>query len=159
VEGHLTQRGVSLAREVGQGIGPFSYVVTSTLPRAFETAIAMGFAVDEQIELLSTYGPAVERESPWPMSFVEYAESGLSRKATSGYIGRLAGFYNDLIGRVQDGGSILSISHGGIVEMGTVACLPEFDYSTWGGSVNYCEGARLYWEGKFIRAEELRVSQ
>src|SRR5512143_3142167 len=66
---HLSQQGVTLARLVGQNLGPFDRVVTSTLPRAFETAIAMGFAVDEQNELMSTYGNDVEREIPWPQSF------------------------------------------------------------------------------------------
>ena len=159
LDGHLTQQGVSLARKVGQGIGPFSIVVTSTLPRAFDTAVAMGFAVDWQNELLSTYGPAVERESPWPMSFAEYAMGASSREATAKYMGQLLEFYQGLLTQVEDGGSILSINHGGIVEMSTVACLPDFDYSGWGGSVNYCEGARLFWEDKFIRAEELRVQQ
>src|SRR5215813_897299 len=71
---HLNQLGVTLARLVGQNLGPFDRVVTSTLPRAFETAIAMGFAVDEQNELMSTYGNAVEREAPWPLSLAGYAE-------------------------------------------------------------------------------------
>src|SRR5512145_3096920 len=62
---HLNQQGVTLARLVGQNLGPFDRVITSTLPRAFETAIAMGFAVDEQNALMSSYGNAVEREAPW----------------------------------------------------------------------------------------------
>ncbi len=49
---HLNQQGVTLARLVGENLGPFDRVITSTLPRAFETAIAMGFAVDEQNELM-----------------------------------------------------------------------------------------------------------
>lgn len=72
---HLSQEGVTLARFIGQGLGPFDRVVTSTLPRAFETAIAMGFAVDEQIELMSTYGYDVEHEVPWPQSFAVYAKA------------------------------------------------------------------------------------
>ena len=52
---HLNQTGITLARLVGQNIGPFDRVVTSTLPRAFETAIAMGFAVDEQTELAAAF--------------------------------------------------------------------------------------------------------
>ena len=71
---HLNQTGVTLARLVGENLGPFDRVITSTLPRAFETAIAMGFAVDEQNELMSSYGNAVEREAPWPLSFAGYAE-------------------------------------------------------------------------------------
>jgi len=53
---HLSQQGVTLARLVGENLGPFDKVITSTLPRAFETAIAMGFAVDEQLELLGSTG-------------------------------------------------------------------------------------------------------
>ena len=45
---HLSQAGVALARNVGQHMGSFNFVATSTLPRAFDTAIAMGFAVNEQ---------------------------------------------------------------------------------------------------------------
>jgi len=52
---HLSQQGVALARKIGEGMGPFAFVTTSTLPRAFETAIAMGFAVDEQNKLMNTY--------------------------------------------------------------------------------------------------------
>ena len=63
---HLNQQGVTLARLVGENLGPFDRVITSTLPRAFETAIAMGFAVDEQVELMNTYGSDVENEAPWP---------------------------------------------------------------------------------------------
>ena len=43
---HLSQDGVSLAQHVGQDLNPFDLVVASELPRAIETAIAMGFAVD-----------------------------------------------------------------------------------------------------------------
>ena len=46
---HLNQEGVTLAREVGERSGSFQRVITSTIPRAFETAIAMGYAVDWDI--------------------------------------------------------------------------------------------------------------
>jgi broad specificity phosphatase PhoE len=39
---HLSQDGIELARLVGETSGPFSLVVTSPIPRAIETAIAMG---------------------------------------------------------------------------------------------------------------------
>ena len=41
----LSQQGVTYARHLGATMGPFAYVVTSVVPRARETAIAMGFAV------------------------------------------------------------------------------------------------------------------
>ena len=39
---HLSQQGVDLARRAGEGLGHFDRVMTSTVPRAFETAIAIG---------------------------------------------------------------------------------------------------------------------
>ena len=54
---HLSGPGITLARAVGAGLGPVGYVVTSASPRAVETAIAMGFAVDDTVEFPSGYGP------------------------------------------------------------------------------------------------------
>jgi broad specificity phosphatase PhoE len=156
---HLNQTGVTLARLVGQNIGPFDRVATSTLTRALETAVAMGFAVDEQNELMSTYGNAVEKEAPWPQPFEAYAEIIRNGGAAARYAHKLAKYYAGVMEYISEGRSALAINHGGVVELGVVGCLPEFDFSSWGGPVNYCEGARLYWEGKFIRAEVLRVNQ
>ena len=155
---HLSQEGVSLARQVGQDIGPFERVVTSTLPRAFETAIAMGFAVHEQVELMSTYGDVVEQEVPWPQSFAAYAKAIKRDKAAARYGQQLANFYSDLAASIPDGCSALVINHGGVVELGITASFPGADYESWGGPVSYCEGARLTWEdGMFVDAELLRM--
>jgi len=157
---HLTQEGVALARRVGQDMGPFDRVVTSTLPRAFETAIAMGFAVDEQVELMSSYSDAVEREAPWPQSFAAYANALQRGKAAAKYAEALARFYTDLVNSVAEERSALAVNHGGVVEMGVVACFRDAEYASWGEAVSYCEGARLFWEdGKFVNAELLRVNK
>lgn len=156
---HLTQEGVTLARRIGQNLGPFDLVVTSTLPRAFETAIAMGFAVDEQVELMSSYGDDVEEEVPWPQTFAAYATAIARNKATAHYAKELARYYTGLVNSLAEGRAALAINHGGIVEMGVVACFPEAGYESWGGPVSYCEGVRLSWDhGKFVDAELLRVS-
>ena len=156
---HLSQEGVSLARRVGQAMGPFERVVTSTLPRAFETAIAMGFAVNEQVELMSTYGDIVEQEVPWPQSFAAYAKAVKRDKAAGRYARQLAQFYAERADSLTDNGAALAINHGGIVELGVVAAFPDADYESWGDAVSYCEGARLSWQGgKFVSAELLRVS-
>jgi broad specificity phosphatase PhoE len=156
---HLNQTGVTLARLVGQNIGPFDRVVTSTLPRAFETAIAMGFAVDEQNELMSTYGGAVSNEAPWPQPFYNYSEIIKQDGAAARYAKKLAKYYVGVMEYLSEGRSALIINHGGVVELGVVGCLPDADFSIWGDSVDYCEGARLYWDDKFVRAEVLRVSK
>src|SRR5215216_5973897 len=100
---HLSQPGVSLARLVGQNLGPFDRVMTSTLPRAFETAIAMGFAVDEQNELMSTYGPGVEWEAPWPVSLREYAKAVHKDGAAARYAYQLVEVYCQLVDDLAEG--------------------------------------------------------
>lgn len=156
---HLSQQGVTLARLVGQNLGPFDRVVTSTVPRAFETAIAMGFAVDEQKELMSSYGDPVEMEAPWPLTPAEYAKVIQKGGATARYANQLAELYLQLADYLADGRSALVINHGGIVEMGAVACLPHADHASWGSHFECCEGVRLFWEdGKFVDGEILRVS-
>jgi broad specificity phosphatase PhoE len=156
---HLNQSGVTLARLVGENLGPFDRVVTSTLPRAFETAIAMGFAVDEQIELMGSYGSDVEREVPWPQSFAAYAKAVKWNGAALQYADQLAAYYADLADYLANDRAALVINHGGVLELGVVASFPGADYESWGEEADYCEGARLSWEdGKCVNAEILRVS-
>ncbi|MDX1378430.1 MAG: phosphoglycerate mutase family protein [Anaerolineales bacterium] len=156
---HLNQSGVRLARLVGENLGPFDRVVTSTLPRAFETAIAMGFAVDEQNELMSSYGSEVGREAPWPLSCAGYAEVVRKGGAAALYANQLADVYRKLANYIADGRKALVINHGSILELGAVACLPNADHLKWGTHFDYCEGIRLFWEdGRFVDGEILRVS-
>jgi len=160
---HLNQQGVTLARLVGENLGPFDRVVTSTSPRAFETAIAMGFAVDEQNELMSSYGSVVDREAPWPLSLAGYAEVVRKGGAAEKYAYKLAAYYTKLVNYLADGRSALVINHGGVLELGAVACLPSAghyaDHFKWGTHFDYCEGIRLLWDdGKFVDGEILRVS-
>ena len=157
---HLNQTGVTLARRVGEKLGPFERVVTSTLVRAFETAIAMGFAVDQQIQLMSSYGMDVESEVPWPQSFAGYADAIRHGNASAGYANKLARYYAELVDSLPEGGTALVVNHGGILEMGVVASFPDADYESWGGAVDYCEGAKLYWnDASCVQAEVLRVSK
>jgi len=156
---HLNQQGVTLARLVGQNLGPFDRVVTSTLPRAFETAIAMGLAVDEQNELMSSYSDDVEREAPWPLSLAGYAEVVSKGGAATRYANQLAEVYTKLANYLADGRAALVINHGGVAELGAVACLPDADHFAWGSHFEYCEGIKLFWDDdKFVNAEILRVS-
>jgi broad specificity phosphatase PhoE len=156
---HLSQRGVTLARRVGQDLGPFDRVVTSTLPRAFETAIAMGFAVDEQNKLMSTYGEDVEFEAPWPLLLAEYSEVVSRGGAAGQFADRLAGVYHQLADSLPNGRAALVINHGGVLELGAIACLPGADHAAWGPHFEPCEGVRVFWEnGSFVNVEVLRVS-
>lgn len=155
----LSEQGLLLARLIGAETGPFQYVVTSTVPRAYQTAVAMGFKVDAQVELLNTYGDSVEAEIPWPADFSEYSTPvRRGSGAPARYAQRLGEFYSQLATSLPEPGSALVVTHGGVVEIGAVACLPDADHSAWGDYVECLEGVRLFWEdGKFVKAEVLRI--
>lgn len=155
---HLSQEGVDLARRIGGQIGPFEFVITSSLHRAYETAIAMGFAVNDQLEELSTLGRGVENEVAWDAGFAAFASACKRTGATSAFVDQQVALWRMIVESVTDGGSALLITHGGIVEAGSVGCLPDADHSAWGPAVSYCEGVRLSFDGeRFVAAEILRV--
>ena len=158
---HLSQAGVRLARQVGETMGPHDLVITSILPRAFETAIAMGFAVQRQYEQLNTFG----EEDPftdvrWSAGFAEIAR-GVRR---GGAIGRFAQAQADLWRSITqtmpEGGRGLVITHGGFIEAGTAGCLPSLDHRGLGPACNYCEGVLLTFDGgTFAEVASLRVDR
>jgi len=155
---NLSQPGVSLARLIGAEMGRFERVITSPLPRAYQTAIAMGFAVDETCELMASYGDEVNLECPWPASFSEYAAAARKNGATTRYTKALADFYQKLAKSMPEGASTLVVNHGGVVELSAVGCLPGTELDSLGDYIEYCEGVRLTWEnGAFTRAQVLRV--
>ncbi len=155
---NLSEQGLALARLVGLEMGKFDRVITSPLPRAVQTAQAMGFEVDATEPLIATYGDDVEVECPWPASFSDYAAACRRGGATFAYAQRLAGFYEQLAESLPEGGSALIVNHGGVVELSAVGCLPAADFSILGDYIECCEGIRLVREnGKFSSVEVLRV--
>lgn len=155
---HLSRAGVELARRVGVGSGPFDRVITSTIPRAYETAVAMGFAVDEQLEELSQLGEGFDAELAWDAGFAAFAQAYQRSGEAARVMRRHGRFLTEVAAALPPGGAALVVSHGGIVEAGVIGCLPEWDYSRWGGSCSWCEGARLFFDGeRFVKAQVLRV--
>jgi broad specificity phosphatase PhoE len=74
---HLSAQGVALARAVGAELGPIAYVLTSAAPRAIETAVAMGVAVDNTVDLPSGYVPGevgFHEQWTWAQPWVRFAE-------------------------------------------------------------------------------------
>ena len=64
-----------------------------------------------------------------------------------------------LASSLPDNGRTLLVSHGGIIELGAIASLPEADHASWGGGLDYCEGVRLSFDGNdFVGIEILRHS-
>lgn len=162
----LSQHGVTYARTLGESMGPFAYVATSVAARTRETAIAMGFAVDQElVTLASDEAVYVELEASrwWHSSQVFVAAAALihQRGAAWRYASALVVQWRDLLTPLSAGEAALFIGHSGELELGLVAALPQGDFATWGGSFGPCEGARLVFEGqpeRFTRVEMLRES-
>jgi broad specificity phosphatase PhoE len=155
---HLSAEGRTLATEVGAQSGPFARVLTSPLPRAGETARAMGFRVDgewpELGRLSEPVGRFLERESPG--TFGEYVRWVVSVHEVRAAAETLATRIGAEVDRLPDGSSLLMISHGGIIELATAGALPDLAQS-WGPSLAPLEGVR--WEregGRWVRGEPLR---
>jgi broad specificity phosphatase PhoE len=148
----LSQEGVAYARKLGATMGPFARVVTSVVPRARETAIAMGFAVDHEIVSMAT-DEAIFAEletSRWPdaaQPFTALAELVAARGATWLYAQSLLAHWRDVLMPLADGAAALMICHSGDIETALVACFPDADHAAWGGPFAPCEGARLVFAG------------
>jgi broad specificity phosphatase PhoE len=154
---HLSAEGVALARLVGESLGPFAWVVTSASPRALETALAMGVAVDDTVELPSGYVPGeVEHHHQWqwPSPYTRYAEllqegSGLTAVAEAH-----RELWVGMAGGVPEGAAALVVCHGGAIEPALVACLPEAGHPSWGAPFGHCDGARLSFDsGRFVSVQ------
>jgi broad specificity phosphatase PhoE len=162
---HLAAEGVALARKLGGQIGPFDLVLTSPVPRALETAIAMGFAVDDQREALGDLPPAVLEEIghherwAWEAPFVTFAHFVRQGGPTARMAERQREAWVRALEAVPGRGRVLIISHGRIIESGLVACIPGGDFAVWGSAFQHCEGARMtFAEGRFQGIQLLRVT-
>ena len=119
----------------------------------------MGFHVDSELEDLGSVPDAVsDRLAEASLSsfagFVDLVELG-------GIVGRFANDQAALwaaeVERVRDGGRLLLVSHGHLIELGTAAALPAAARS-WGSALGYLEGVRLFREGgRWVGGEVLRV--
>lgn len=156
---HLTQAGVTLARYVGAGMGPFARVITSDVPRAFETAIAMGFAVDEQLADLATLGDEeVTAVLEHAQAFADVAQAVQRHKAVARRAQKLARLWAAIAEALPEDSAALIVTHGGVIELGLAGCLPDHTFNAWGALCDYCEGVRLGFDGRaFVSADLLRL--
>ncbi|HEV2783790.1 MAG TPA: phosphoglycerate mutase family protein [Actinophytocola sp.] len=147
---HLSAAGVDLALRVGARLGPFAVVLTSTAPRTLETALAMGFAVDDTVEMPSGYVPGEvghHDQWRWPAPYTQYAKLVAAGRGLAAVARTHAGIWRRTVLAVPDGASALIISHGGAIEPALVACLPDADHGSWGRPLAHCDGARLAFDG------------
>lgn len=162
----LSQEGVDLARKLGVESQSYDRVVTSVLPRARETAIAMGFAVD--YELMTLAGSEVYTElqdidwgdpnNPFPRIAALILDGGEYGTFANG----MAGLWRDILTPLQSEQRALFIGHSGEIEAALVACFPNEDHSAWGAAFGPLEGARIDFNGEpahYRNVELLRTGQ
>jgi broad specificity phosphatase PhoE len=159
----LSQEGVDLARDLGSSMGPFAVVATSVVPRARETAVAMGFAVDQEVVTLASdeevYAEA--EEAKWWLAdqpFVALAALINQGGASYRHAHALAAVWRNLLTPLRPDEAALVIGHSGDLEYGLVACFPHADHARWGRPFGCCEGARLTYADRFCAVEFLRTS-
>ena len=150
VVGHgtaISRAGVALARRIGAGVGPFALVVASDVPRTAETALAMGFAVDETDPALTAHDLAIHHEVERfgrgkRLPFAAWAELVGRRGAVHAHARVQHARWLALAARLPDDGAALVLSHGGTIEPGVTVCLDRGVWGAW-GPLRPCEGVRL----------------
>jgi broad specificity phosphatase PhoE len=155
---HLSQEGVRIARAVGDTLPPMSYVVVGSQPRHLETALALGYAVDEQVSLPSGYvvGEVDHHDQwSWDHPFLRYAELLAGGSGLADVAREHLDSWRSALEQVPDGGAGLVVSSGGSIEPVLVAALPDADHAGWGGPFHQLEGARLTWTGSAFTSIQL----
>ena len=153
----LSREGIELARLVGAESGPFDRVVSSPLARAVETAVEMGFGVDETLAELARMPPGAFGD--WPAPFASVSKLVGAGGAATEFANQTAGAWRGVIESVPDGGKALIVTHGGIIELGAAAAVPAAEHRSWGGPIGYCEGVRLTFDEDFLSCQVLRVPE
>lgn len=154
---HISKSGISLANLIGKSCSSFDLVVTSEIPRAIETAIAMGFAVDCQITELGILPESIYSAIEWPKSLKTLSETTKSNGLCNRYAKAQASHWNSVLDKLSDHQSGLIVTHGGIIELGAIGFMPNTNHALWGGAIGYCEGFKFTRDQGGIECEVLRV--
>lgn len=143
---HLSTEGVLAAREVGASFDRFDYVLASTSPRTMETAIAMGAAVDELIEMPSpveTGEVDFHAWRAWNDPFTTLQTKARASKSINAYLDQEAARLVRALHDVPDGGRALVIGHGGWIESVIAGLVGPSTADGLGGSFWHLDGIRL----------------
>lgn len=146
----LSAEGVAQARRLGEVLPSVRYVLTGPDRRHVETAIAMGFAVDEMVTWPSGYVSGVvdhHDQWRWEQPYERYAElldtSSQLRAVTEEHLAH----WRRAVAQVNEGEAALVVSSGGSIEPVLVAAHSGGDFAAWGTALHHLEGASLSFTG------------
>lgn len=151
---HLNTTGVARARNARARDRDFTLVVTSPLPRAIQTAVAMGHGVDEEDWTMATMGGSLVA-FPWDVSFGAMQQAIRTDPVAGAWVIHLVAQLRYWLSRIDPGEALLVVNHGGIAEAGIIGLLGDIDVSDFGPSLGYCEGARIELAGETVRSVRL----
>lgn len=160
---HLIQRGVEMARTLGAELGPFDLVVSSPLARCVETAVAMGFAVDQDrpelagVDVRGETVPGID-EMVWDEGYAGFARLFKQGGPFADFAREQAAIWLEIARGLPDGGRALIVGHGGFIEGGAIAGFPDADHARWGRTARHCEGVLVGVEDdRFVSVDVVRV--
>jgi hypothetical protein len=114
-----------------------------------ETAIAMGFAVDDVIEALGPEDQNLYREIGhherwgWASPFAEFARLIGFGHETAALSHLVSTHFRSMLAQIPEDGRALAISHGRVIECGVLPFVSADDYATWGEPFRHGEGVRI----------------
>lgn len=153
-----------MARTIGSTLGPFDRVVVSDVPRTMETALVMGFSVNEVIA--TSHGDGIwdafckHDHWAWTEPFVRYRDLIKESRALAELGQTLVECWTNVLESASSSASVLVISHGHLMEVAFVTCFEDRDLAKIGPAFSHGEGFRVtYDNGQFNDFEILRVGQ
>jgi hypothetical protein len=141
---NLSPDGIKLARYIGKAPDFYQCVVTSALPRAIQTAVAMGHAVTETVEKLGPVDERIVQQMRWPSDLSTISDILAKCPDCAALAQSQASLWEEIAARLSDEAAGLIVTHGAILELGVVASLGRTNQAIVGEAFAYCEGARLF---------------
>jgi broad specificity phosphatase PhoE len=143
---HLNQRGINLAHALEPRLPNIDVAFTSSVPRAIETAIALGVAVTDTFDEMAQMGPDVLNDEDYArhdtlMSLCRHFTDG--PPAARAYAAAQAQHVRALLARAGDEARVLIVTHGGIIEAQWAGLAPETLVRATGAPFDVCEGLIL----------------